>query len=496
MIGIRVDANEHIASGHVMRCLSIAHRLQEMGEKCIWFVADDYPKEIIEKNKFDVVVLNSDYTNPDGELKSLISYIKDMNIDRLLIDSYYVTEKYLHTLKEYVTLTYIDDMMSFAYPVHRVINYALYASSEAYDVLYAGKEKPEYMLGARYAPLRKEFEEKRIVINNSVKNVFVTSGGTDMYDVVLNLTNTVIEKYPDITFHIVSGMYNKNRDNLIRISKDADNVKVYENVTNMSEIMMKCDAAISAGGTTLLELCSVGLPTVAFTVADNQLPGVEAFVREKVMHNAGDARREGVELADNILSVLDEYINNYNTRVNANKNALKCVDGKGAVRIAEAMLNKHDNDVFLKMATIEDAHFLYELRNDELTRKNSINKEIIEYDKHLNWYLKKLQDKESYIYILTDGSSKIGQIRLDVDGEVAFISYAISPGFRGRGYGTKLLKLIEDKALEELDRITLVGIVLMENTLSQKVFVKSGYTGIDGDGNILRFEKSIQRKKD
>ena len=37
MIAIRTDANEKIAMGHLMRCLSIAKQLKEKGQEVIFF---------------------------------------------------------------------------------------------------------------------------------------------------------------------------------------------------------------------------------------------------------------------------------------------------------------------------------------------------------------------------------------------------------------------------------------------------------------------------
>ena len=41
-IGIRVDANEIVATGHVMRCLAIAEELRKIGQELLFISADDF----------------------------------------------------------------------------------------------------------------------------------------------------------------------------------------------------------------------------------------------------------------------------------------------------------------------------------------------------------------------------------------------------------------------------------------------------------------------
>ena len=48
-------------------------------------------------------------------------------------------------------------------------------------------------------------------------------------------------------------------------------VSVLSNIKNMAEIMSNSDLCIGAGGSTSWERCCLGLPTISFAIADNQL---------------------------------------------------------------------------------------------------------------------------------------------------------------------------------------------------------------------------------
>ena len=101
--------------------------------------------------------------------------------------------------------------------------------------------------------------------------------------------------------------------------------------------MMQCDAAISAGGTTLFELCACGLPTVTYILADNQIMNAGAFERSGLTLNAGDIRGD-VCFAKRLFEILDALTENFALRQRMAEQMQDTVDGMGARRLAEALV--------------------------------------------------------------------------------------------------------------------------------------------------------------
>ena len=145
----------------------------------------------------------------------------------------------------------------------------------------------------------------------------------------------------------------------------------------------------------------------------------------------------------------------------------------------------------LRKATIEDAQDILRWRNDPTTRENSFTKNKISLMSHMNWFGRKLADENCHIFILMDGEKKVGNIRVDVTDEVGEISYMIAPDARGKGYGKKIIALLEEELRQEETGVkTLTAFTLKENMASARCFEVNGFSCEDA-GDSLCYSKSI-----
>ena len=106
----------------------------------------------------------------------------------------------------------------------------------------------------------------------------------------------------------------------------------------MSEIMCKCDVAVSACGSTMYELCACGVPVLTFSFADNQLPGINYFEKKELAINCGDCRTDMEKVINNICIKLKEFIFNISLRKKIYTNLINLVDGNGTKRIVDTAI--------------------------------------------------------------------------------------------------------------------------------------------------------------
>ena len=340
MFYIRVDANKEIGTGHVMRCLSIAEELRRKSEKVFFLVADESSKQFVINYGFSSICLHSQWNNMEQELDILLKLIFDRQIKQLLVDSYFVTELYLRTLHQYINLAYIDDLNSFIYPVDTLINYNIFADRVKYQKQY---QLTELLLGCTYVPLRKEFQKVKKSVPCGRKKILITSGGTDNYNVISNLLDELKWKswFNNVEFHIILGKFYSCAFELQKRWLDCSNVFFYRNVTDISKYMTECDIAVTAGGSTVYELCACGLPSVIFTMADNQYAVANEFQKKGLIPWCGDVRRDMEKCIRNVIYWLDIMLWDDAMLKQRGKELQQIVDGYGAMRIAERLLYRN-----------------------------------------------------------------------------------------------------------------------------------------------------------
>ncbi len=351
---IRTDGNPEIATGHLRRCLSIAEALSERGAGVEFALADQVSAGLFASfapnGLYPVHVLDTDYRKPGEELKALGALLSGGDYDVLLVDSYFVTPDYLTALKAMVKTAYLDDLCAFDYPADLVINYDPDPPADFYTK--AGR----LLAGYRYTPLRRQFQGIRPRIRDQVENVLLSTGGTDDPDIAGRLMRELLkgermqvqEKNPlrsnpaSWNYHILAGPMNRHRSGLERLAQDHPNVQLYENVSRMADLMAECDLAVSAAGTTLYELCAAGLPTVSYTLADNQLASARGMESSASLPWAGDARSDP-RLPTKIAGILTELAQDKQKRQELSAAMHACVDGNGAARIAQELCRMDRN---------------------------------------------------------------------------------------------------------------------------------------------------------
>ena len=325
------QANPSIGMGHIMRCLSLAHAMREMGVRCIFVSGDSVPQDTVTKNDFEFISLESGKGDMLWELDKMKRLVDEMHPYLIIVDSYRVTHQYLQAMRNMARLVYIDDVRAFPYPCDVLVNYNIYGSQWTED--YQKEQDPfgsTLLLGTQYAPLRKEFAScARRTIAQSVKKVLVSTGGADVQNVTQRILDLLRDspQLSDIEFHFLVGALNPYRAQIETTAVEMKNVKLHVEANNISELMQMCDVAISAAGSTLYELCACGTPTITYILADNQIPGARVFAEKKLMLLAGDCRDAGFE--KKLSECLEHMIASQGMRREMGERMRSEVDGKG-----------------------------------------------------------------------------------------------------------------------------------------------------------------------
>ena len=346
-LAFRVDGGASIGMGHVMRCLALASFLPDNVKTSFITVKNPIVNYLIKNNGYKVINLPG-LISLDEELVKVKNIIDHYSIDIVITDSYKINNVYLSRLKEVVErLVSIHDFAPHPFSSDIVINGNIYGSKLNY-ISSTGESK--FLLGTKYTIMRKEFYNLPIKkIDRDVKRVLITVGGGDS----LNLTPKILTAirglqefmtkenreiyYKNIHFDIVIGPAFENIGLIVEKIEDIClQVSLHFNIKQISNLMVKSDLAISAGGSTLCELSAVGIPTISLLQAQNQILAAEWMERQGIIENLGFGDNVLVgEITDRLVSLIE----NYNLRIKMSRKGQELFDGFGAERCVEEILS-------------------------------------------------------------------------------------------------------------------------------------------------------------
>ena len=260
-VSFYVNGNNKRGLGHIYRVLQIADEF--FTKPIIYYDVSQTQLKFFGQTKHQIIGV-------DG-VDGLINSLKQNGCDILINDILSTDEEYMNKLKK-------------ALPELKIVNFEDEGSGAKYadivfNALYDESMDTNVRSGSDYYVVPKLFLLcDPIEIKEKVETVLITFGGADPMnytDAVLEIINN--EKYKEINFVFIIGRAKKNFAELLQ--KSRDNIKILYDITNMPEVMIKCDIAFSARGRTGYELAVLGIPTIS--IAQNEREERHNFMSEK-----------------------------------------------------------------------------------------------------------------------------------------------------------------------------------------------------------------------
>jgi RimJ/RimL family protein N-acetyltransferase len=248
--------------------------------------------------------------------------------------------------------------------------------------------------------------------------------------------------------------------------------------------MLEQDLVVSAAGTSVWELCCLGVPTALVCVADNQEAGYRRVLERGAAVGLGSAV-PGLD-HDAAVATLQQVLGDRALREQLAAAGPRLVDGLGAWRVVrswEQLAVRRERPapavgLRVRSATEADAEALLRWRNDPVTRAASRDPGEVGAEQHRAWLAATLADHGRHLLLAADHRGDVGTLRWDNRDEGEWeVSVTVAPERRGESLGAPLLTAGEDWLAEhEQAAHTMLAAVNVGNPASLRLFDSAGYS--------------------
>jgi len=332
------DCGPRIGGGHVMRCLTLARALIDRGA-AVAFAANPPAQEVLTAfgpRELTVYPVSDDLAEAVPQAAAAAEAFK---ADWVLLDHYRLSAAQETELKGPRALAVLDDLADRPRPADLVVN-------PGYGRLpgnYAGlvPEGARVLAGPPFALVRPEFAAHRDQAlqrrreGGHLKHVLVSLGLTDVEGITARVVQALEPQLEGLVIDVVLGDGAPSLKALREQAKTDCGVRLHVDTHAMAELMSQADVAVGAGGSSVWERATLGLPSVIVILADNQRPMAEAMAQVGLTL-AVDARAPDFE--SRLIAAVRRLIDDSAFRRWLFEASCHACDGLGADRVAEAML--------------------------------------------------------------------------------------------------------------------------------------------------------------
>ncbi len=357
----RADASTQIGTGHVMRCLALADALRDRGARC-GFVCREHPGHLlnlIRKRGHEVHALplteapplvglsgahydHADWLGADwaSDAQQTLTAIRGMPVDWLVLDHYALDARWEKQVGVHCgKLLVIDDLADRPHDCYLLLDQNLNRRPADYDQLCPSQTS--LLIGPDYALLRPDFAKLRSYSfarrsEGRLERLLISMGGVDKDNATGDVLNALMScNLPEgCKITVVMGMFAPWLAQVRAQAEQMRSVELLVNVQNMAQLIAESDLAIGAAGTSALERCCLGVPTLTLILADNQRGVALALSQAGAVSLLEGGNRFSLELSTEITKLM--VVQNMQRRQEA---CHSVCDGMGVSRVLKVMSN-------------------------------------------------------------------------------------------------------------------------------------------------------------
>lgn len=498
----RADASSRIGVGHLVRCLTLAEQLRKCGAEAhfVCRALDGDLCDLVRARGFAVhrLTLPSDQADSvvaaDLDAELTIAVIKELpKFDWICVDHYALDHRWQKRLRPYCQrLMVIDDLADRPHDCDLLLDQNAIAGMETrYDGLVpVGCTS---LLGPSYALLNAQYAELRLRAaprEGIPRRLLVSFGGFDQY----GLTDMTVQVLcamdrPALEADVVLASSSPHYGRIQDMVSDRPQIRLFDRTPSLAPFILAADVALGAGGTTHWERLALGLPSLVITVADNQRPVADELARQGLIRWLGDA---GQMSPSRLRTALEDVLCN-DLSADWSERCMALVDGRGADRVAAALLAGPKMPLVHRHADLRDERLLFEWANDPETRRNAFNPRPIALDEHRAWLRSRLRRPQDCLIWIFESpfGIPVGLVRFDRRDSFFEISYSVASAFRRRGLGAAMLKSAIDEFQHGRSGTRLVGQVKRDNPASGRIFEQLGFSVDESGSDRLVFQLDI-----
>lgn len=492
----RVDASAEIGTGHLKRCLSLAHAIRQLGGD-VAFVWRDLGLDCaaqIEQAGFRSLRLAPPRAGnalaasgpahaawagvaAGVDAADTVAALRDWQPDWVIIDHYAFDAAWHDAAKQALgcQIAVIDDLGDRALSADLLIDHnpapdhrAKYAASQGRVGRLLG--------GARYALLGPGYRNlEPVTVDAEVLSLGIFMGGADAGNhSLMALRACRAAGFPG-RVEVVATSANPHLAALAEVVAQDGNAALLTDAPDLARFFTSHDVQIGAGGGATWERCRAGVPALVVSTAANQTIVTEALRRAQAAMTLDDPDAAAMEQA------LAQLLADDRLRRDLARGAGQLVDGRGCERVALAMARDRAG---VRMARADDAELIHQWRNDPATRAVSGDPAPIALEGHLRWFEASIAPGSGrHIFIGEIGGTPFGVVRFDrqaPDGPVPLfeVSIFLDPELHGLGLGPPMLRAAERALIAAVGvPVRVLAVTRPDNQASQAMFRGCGYQG-------------------